>query len=683
VGGINTIGSVGDINVSAGGDVRFHAGGASNTYALLGNGGTSTQGAHSGNISVLAGGIVEFLAGNTNNYTKANQYAQLGHGGYDADGSHIGNILVQSGIGARSTAPGTIGGGALGGVVFTGANGTDTYAMLGHGGRSSQAGIATQVGLLPGQAGMLSGDITVTSGGAMTFTAGTKVVHPRDNGAVQDNDDGRNFVMVGHGGWDGDSSAGTYIVGMGNNGDISLTAQSGDIELKGGDITNGSAGDGYGRFHFAQIGHGGHASGGDHFGNVSVIAQNGSIKLTGGMLTHDRSAEKYNWSHIGHGGGEATSHLGRLGETITVRAMGTTSDIVLAAGGGNRNQALIGNGGLSVDGSHLGDISAYAGRHIELRGGMALERVVTRIGEFQELNGTNGGDANDIGEYNGYYGTGGLGYVLLDAAASTGGGAKAKLMGDEIQPGTVQFRLAIAAPALFNANKTPEYSDDGSGNIVETANPTNVVGTINYATGEMVWNTAIVGANNPAQPDVFVNYGHRTGIRNDALYSSAVIGHGGYATNSRAGAHPQDTLTPGFVNRGISGNIDVRAGVDATGAFNGSGGSLTGIAGNDQRTYVQIGHGGMDANAAVGHALSGTITTKADGAITFQGGGGLVDNQHIAFNYYGTGNTEVTAVTVASDADRLRYATPLGTTTRSNSGSRTFSLPSLTLVTAA
>jgi filamentous hemagglutinin family protein len=669
VGGRDSIGNTGNISLNAGGDVRFHAGGASNAYALLGHGGTSTQSANSGDISLIAGGIVEFLAGNANNYTKTNQYAQLGHGGFDADGSHTGNILVQAGIGARSLVPGVIGGGATAGVVFTAGDSNDTYAMLGHGGRSSQAGVPSQGGLLPGQAGILSGDITVTSGGAMTFTAGTRLMHPIDNGAVQDNDDGRNFVMVGHGGWDGDvNGTNTYTVGNGHRGNISLTAQAGDIELKGGDTANGSAGEGYGRFHFAHIGHGGYATSGDHFGNISVLAQDGSIKLTGGMLTHDRSSEKYNWSMIGHGGGEATSHLGRLGETITVKALGADSDILLRGGGGNRNLALIGNGGLNVDGSHLGDITVHAGRNIDLRGGTALERVVTRIGEFQEMNGVNGGDANDIGEYNGYYGASGLGYVMLDAAASTGGGAKAKLMGDEIQPGTVQFRLAIAAPTLFDANKTPEYSDDGNGNIVETANPTNIVGTINYATGEMVWNTAIVGANNPAQPDVFVNYGHRTGIRNDALYAAAVIGHGGYATNSRAGAHPQDTLTPGFVNRGISGNIDVRAGVDATGAFNGSGGSLTGIAGNDQRTYVQIGHGGMDANAAVGHALSGTITTKADGAITFQGGGGLVDNQHIAFNYYGTGNTEVTAVTAASDADRLRYSTPLGTTTRSNSG---------------
>lgn len=668
VGGRDTIGNTGSISLNAGGDVRFHAGGASNAYALLGHGGTSTQSANSGDISLIAGGIVEFLAGNANNYTKTNQYAQLGHGGFDADGSHTGTILVQAGTGARSLVPGVIGGGAIGGVVFTAGDSNDTYAMIGHGGRSSQAGVATQVGLLPGQAGILSGDITVTSGGAMSFTAGTRLMHPIDNGAVQDNDDGRNFVMVGHGGWDGDASAGTYIVGTGHLGNISLTAQTGDIELKGGDTANGSAGEGFGRFHFAQLGHGGYATNGDHFGNISVIAEDGSIRLTGGMLTHDRSSEKYNWSMIGHGGGEATSHLGRLGETITVKALGADSDILLRGGGGNRNLALIGNGGLNVDGSHLGDIIVHAGRNIDLRGGTALERVVTRIGEFQEMNGVNGGDANDIGEYNGYYGASGLGYVMLDAAASTGGGAKAKLMGDEIQPGTVQFRLAIAAPALFDANKTPEYSDDGAGNIVETANPTNVVGTINYATGEMTWNTAIVGANNPAQPDVFVNYGHRTGIRNDALYAAAVIGHGGYATNSRAGAHPQDALTPGFVNRGISGNIDVRAGVDNLGAFNGSGGSLTGFGGNDQRTYVQIGHGGMDANAAVGHALSGTITAKADGAIDFRGGGGLIDNQHIAFNYYGTGNTEVTAVTAASDADRLRYATPLSTGTRSNSG---------------
>jgi len=664
VGGRDTIGNTGEMNITAGGDVRLHAGGASNAYAQLGHGGTSAQSAHSGNINLVAGGIVEFIAGNANNYTKTNQYAQLGHGGFDADGSHTGNISVQAGTGERSLIPGVIGGGSLGGVVFTAGNGTDTYAMIGHGGRSSQAGVVTQTGLLPGQAGVLSGDITINSLGAMTFTAGSKIVHPLDNGFLQDNDDGRNFVQVGHGGWDGDVNGNTYVVGLGHRGAISLTAQIGDIELKAGDTANGSFGDGYGRYHSATIGHGGYATNGDHFGNISVIAENGSVKLTGGMLTHDRSSEKYNWSQIGHGGAEATSHLGRLGDTIIVRA---SNDILLAAGGGNRNQAMIGNGGLNVDGSHLGDISVSAGGDIDLRGGIALKRVVRRIGEFQEMNGVNGGDANDIGEFNGYYGSGGLGYVMLDAAAAAGGGAKAKLMGDDIQPGTVQIRLAVAAPTLFNASATPDFIDDGAGNIITNDLAQAVVGTIDYATGAITFSQSIVANNNLAQPDVFVNYEHRSGIRNDALYANATIGHGGYATNSRAGAHPEDA-TPDFVNRGISGNIDVRAGVDASGAFNGSGGSITAIGGNDQRTYVQIGHGGMDATAPAGHSLSGSITTKADGAIVFQGGGGLIDNHHIAFNYYGAGNTEVAAVTAASNADRLRYSTPLGDGTRSNSG---------------
>lgn len=689
----------GNITIGAGGDIVFAGGAAHKNFAQLGHGGNETKGASVGDITInavdgthLVGGI-RFLAGHGGHRQfDYHSYAQLGHGGIEADGNHYGNIYIR----ATEDADGM-------GLLFKAGDRQDAGALLGHGGLNSRTGTAsTPYGL--------NGDINVQVTGDVAFVAGTSTNTNPDN-----RDDGRLLAQIGHGGYSADATiddtnffgatgnplipvgaAGAGDGNWGHFGDITLVSTGGNISFMAGSTIpvaerldldgnmlpiaadpNGfltSHGGGKGRFQWAQAGHGGYAAGGDHHGNITVIAESGSVNVVGGMISNDNSAEKYNWAQIGHGGGEEQGHLGRTNEKIQVHALGATGDILVAAGNGNRNQAHIGNGGLNYDGSHSGDIEVYAGRNVEMRGGVALARVVKRVGEFQDMYGSDGGNGNDIGEFDGYYGASGLGYVLLDEAAAKGGGAKTKLIGDEIQAGTVEFRLATATPALFDPDQDADYIDvdngDGTGNIVEAGNPGNIVGTINYATGELQWNTAIVSSDTADKPDVFVNYDHNTEIRNDALYANAMIGHGGYASGSLNETHPEDLTTPGFVNRGISGNIDVRAGVNGAGAFSASGGSITAIAGNDQRTYVQIGHGGMDATAPTGHALSGAITTKADGAITFRGGGGLIDNQHIAFNYYGASNSEVTSVTVASDAIRASTDMPtaLGSGTRSYSG---------------
>lgn len=705
----NLLSNFGDITIHAGGDIRFEAGSTHRNFAQLGHGGLDTKGASGGNIIIdhidstnplgRVGGIT-FIAGH-GGYRQYDyqSYAQLGHGGLEADGNHYGNIYIRGTQDANGM-----------GLFFKAGDRQDASALLGHGGMNARSGTAT----VPYG---LNGDIDIEVTGDVAFVAGTAVTPANP----LHRDDGRLFAQLGHGGYDADAksdatlafgsnptnpslpvgTAGAGDGSWGHFGDIKLVTTGGDISfMAGSNIPVGnrydnegnplplsadpdglltSFGDGVGKIHYAILGHGGYSAGGDHHGNITVIAEQGNVQLVGGMMTNDDSADKYNFAQIGHGGAEAQGHLGRTTDTISVYA---GKDVVVAAGNGRRNHALIGNGGYNFDGTHTGTIKVYAGRDVQLRGGMALERTVRRIGEFQDMLGANGGAANDIGEFNLYYGDGtdysgvpgfgsnALGYKMMDEAAATGGGQKTKLMGKDIQPGSVEFRLAIAAPALFDANKTPEYRDDGAGNIIETANSSNIVGTIDYASGEITWTAAIVATNTPNQPDLFVNYAHVTGIRQDATYASAQIGHGGNNTNSRVETHPETAIN-GFVNRGHQGDIDVRAGVDRLGNFNGSGGSIIGIAGNDARTYVQIGHGGMDATAPSKHAYSANITTKADGSIVFQGGGGLVDNHYVGFNFYGTGSSEVTAVTAAYDADRLSldYASPLDAgATRTDSG---------------
>lgn len=374
----DTVGATGNIVLNAGGDVRLHAGAYSNAYAQVGhggsvsNGGAGSQGAHSGNITINSGGLIEFLAGQTLSYLKVNQYAQLGHGGFDADGSHLGNISITGGSGLRSTAPGSIGGGSRAGLVFVGGNGQDTYAMLGHGGRSSQAGLLTQVGLAPDQAGRLTGNITASVAGAVNVIAGTKIAHPLNN--TQNNDDGRNFAMIGHGGWDGDINGGTYTVGTGHVGDISVTTTSGDVNVVAGGVALGSAGADYGRYHWAQIGHGGVSSSGDHHGNITVSTASGSVSVRGGVQTVDVDVEKANAARIGHANNPTdntaiSGALGRAGEFIKVYALGGSGSVTLQGGDGRRAGAQIGNGGYLSPGDQYADIKIIASNNLTLNSG--------------------------------------------------------------------------------------------------------------------------------------------------------------------------------------------------------------------------------------------------------------------------------------------------------------------------
>lgn len=372
-GGRDTVGAVGEIVLNAGGDVRFHGGAYQSNYAQLGHGGgriigqAGSQGAHSGNITVNAGGLVEFLAGQTLSYVKADQYAQFGHGGYDADGSHLGNISITGGSGLRSLTPGSLGGGTRAGLVFVGGDGQDTYAMLGHGGRSSQAGLLTQVGLATDQAGRLTGNITASVAGAIQVIAGTKIAHPLNN--TQNNDDGRNFAQIGHGGWDGDINGGTYVLGTGHVGDISVTTTSGDVNVIAGDTALGSAGANYGRFHWAQIGHGGFSSSGDHHGNITVSTEEGSVAIRGGAQTIDVDADKTNVARVGHANDTVNGKLGLAGEFIKVYALGGSGNVSILAGDGRRSGAQIGNGGYLSPGDHYADIKIIAANNLALNSG--------------------------------------------------------------------------------------------------------------------------------------------------------------------------------------------------------------------------------------------------------------------------------------------------------------------------
>ncbi|MEX2580466.1 MAG: hypothetical protein WD342_15515, partial [Verrucomicrobiales bacterium] len=617
VGGINSPGHSGEIKVSAGGDVRFHAGNHNQSYAQLGHGGNASAGQHgavgdlsvdrSGDITVEAGGIVEFLSGTGIDFHRTVQYSQLGHGGYSAGGTHRGHISVTAGVGERSVANGQIGGGETAGVVFTAGGGIDTYTMLGHGGRSSNAGTT--------EGGAYSGDITVTSGAGIHFTSGTTWENTAFGSTGQN---GRNFSMLGHGGYDGDVNNNTYVPGIGHNGAIFVKALTGDIVFSAGSLDNGSLGEGYGRLHFSQLGHGGYASNGDHWGDITVAADDGNIVFTAGRAT-DNDNEKYNFAMIGHGGAALAGSIGRPDDEIRVTAQGDplegNGNIVFSAG--DRSSAVqIGNGGRSVGGSHQSDIYVYASGDIAFTGGMSPDQLVQRFGEYQL-----GVDQHPTL----------LDLIFLDQAAF--GTGETSLMSGNIVPGSVVFKEnAVAGTASYLtavATHHDEDNGDGTGNIVRTADG-EVMGTIDYETGRLSIAAQMTAQDTAGSvPDIYVDYDHVNPLANDSYTAYAQIGNGGRSARPRTDSAFNDAT--------FRGDIDVRSGVDAAGDIANGIGSIRFQAGNDQRTYVQIGHGG---DGALGRDIgfTGEIKVVSGGGIHFRGGKGLEDNHSMSFDNQAAGD---------------------------------------------
>ncbi|MCB1204662.1 MAG: filamentous hemagglutinin N-terminal domain-containing protein [Verrucomicrobiae bacterium] len=396
----NLLSNLGDITIKAGGDIRFEGGAAHRNYAQLGHGGLDVKGINAGDITIdhvdathQVGGI-RFIAGyGGHRHFDYQSYVQLGHGGSEADGNHYGNIFVR----------GTEDSDGMG-LFFKAGDHLDSTAQLGLGGRNARSGTGDGANSFG-----LNGDIDIQVGGDVAFVAGT---FSRKNDAWTE--DGRIYAILGHGGWDADPSAnnntnygqsrtnpalpiGTDGAGEGNwghFGDITLVSTDGDISFMAGNNSaidtrvdidgnslglpadpNGfltSFGGGNGRFHFAQLGHGGYATGGDHYGNITVSAENGSVHVVGGMSTNDNSAEKFNYAQIGHGSNNAPGNVGHADETIKVHALGATGNVVVIGGEARRNSAQIGNGGQGSSGSNLGDLSVIAGNNLYLNSGAGI-----------------------------------------------------------------------------------------------------------------------------------------------------------------------------------------------------------------------------------------------------------------------------------------------------------------------
>ncbi len=288
------------VSVTAGGMVAVGGGSQANAYALIGHGGISVNGALSGDVSVTSGaGGVSVLGG-----AGAQAFAQIGSGGYNNDNPASGAVTV---IG--------LGTGVDDGVRIAGGEGDYAVGQIGHGGNFG-----------PGD---LSGDVSVlVAGGGIQLRAGTEGYFAH--------------AMIGHGGRDNEGDL---------SGAVAVRADNGDITL-----TGGGSSDQYRRYTHAQIGHGGYrgtAQTGGYDGDLSVTAVSGNVALQGG--------DDYGtYSQIGHGG--LSLGAGRLGEIsgeVAVTAGGSLG--VALTGGSDENAfALIGHGGHLGNGDMSGDVDVLA-----------------------------------------------------------------------------------------------------------------------------------------------------------------------------------------------------------------------------------------------------------------------------------------------------------------------------------
>lgn len=330
-------------------------------YAMIGHGGWTSRGDHSGNIIINGDGNLTVYGG-----MGRETFGMIGHGGFDSDRNNddnsrlddtgmSGSIIIDMGSGGIRV----VGGGLSGDVA--GSFGTDSaagrsfdsstrsrFALIGHGGaytggnhvadliqvhgdgdivvaggtgeNSSHAQIGNNGGAneTGGRSQTLSGDISVVSRlGNITVQGGVPVV---DNLTVTVNALGEllsafdntghvskarsSFGQIGHGGFDSDAQGGNQNNSAGNGGyfgDIEVIAAKGSVTLQGGGSTVINADTDDFRANYAKIGNGGGFSDGDASGEIRVVAGT-DLTLLGGVASRLASAQ------IGHGGNDTSGN---------------------------------------------------------------------------------------------------------------------------------------------------------------------------------------------------------------------------------------------------------------------------------------------------------------------------------------------------------------------------------------
>ncbi|MAS94477.1 MAG: hypothetical protein CMO55_14855, partial [Verrucomicrobiales bacterium] len=432
-------GYTGNITVAADGSIAVTAGGGDDyNYAVVGHGGVSTHGDHSGMISVT-GGTGVTVQGTTDSSGGSGNFAQIGHVMYSSEGVVSGDVEVTAttggvqvlggargssyaliGNGGTQILDGTVIGGAttvnsLGtnavtdGITVLGGEGSHSYAAIGHGATRSTGGTGGHPSMT------LTGDTTVHS------AAGDILVQGGTYGYFSTG-------MIGHGGRDVDGD----MSGM-----ITVSSDSGDILVIGG-LENTAS-----NYNSAQIGHGGYGNGltKTYSGDISVLASDGAIAVEGGV--------GYGvYAQIGHGGfGGIDAINGDASGSIRVEAM---NDISLLGGDAGATYARVGHGGQGVTGS-IGDaddtieVISHSGG-LEMFGGVSTSSI-------------GNGDISNTGERKGD--------ILVDVAGEISVAGNANLV--RIGHRTATAGAISDADVTIRARSLDYSSGDSGGDVFAVA----------------------------------------------------------------------------------------------------------------------------------------------------------------------------------------------------------------------
>jgi len=572
------------IDVDAGGDLTIQGGDSdanSNGFALLGHGGTLSDGDGSGAIQVDVDGLIS-LRGGTTTTGKNSQYAQLGHGGNQRSGTLNGAIDINQN-----------GGTGAGGITLTGGETTASYVHIGHGGRL-QNGAIGQDGLsdltvsTTGQLRIVGGSANDTyaqvgHGGerAIATVDGDITINANDIFMAGDATTGSAASQIGHGGDAFDGTVGAISANL-------VISTDGDVNLGG----NQFAGDAH-----TQIGHGGFnggTAGNTLTGNINITTQTGDLILTGADQGNGQS-----YVQVGHAG-QQTGYGSATGTITTDIGQGGATGGIQLVGSGAQNSVMIGHGGERAEGDFSGTIDVDAQETISLAAGTNTDANV-QIGH--------GGSGNLIGSFVSGNTIGNISVVSRAGDITVDGGTSNEGTFAQIGNGGYQNTgnhsgiIEISADGLVRVNGTGglnRYAQIGHGGALGTG--TTLDGQITLSATEV----QILGGTGDGAYGQIGHGGTNHSADSSGLIYLDVLDNLTMTSNSGAGSYTQIGHGGSGAGGNLSGDISV--------VSQNPGGTIEMTAGGGSAAYSLIGHGDDqddDANRA-GGTRQGAIGVFAD-----------------------------------------------------------------------
>ncbi|MCB1090461.1 MAG: hypothetical protein KDL87_02950, partial [Verrucomicrobiae bacterium] len=393
-GAADGIGHQGDITINAGGGVTLDSG---NFKASVGLRQTVTVQTSTGSFEVGPGApdadLIGTIGGTSGTDTRgqrnrsihARNYSQIGNGGWNARGDHSGNITILAGTNGDGV-----------GLRVQAGESREDYSQVGNGGFDSDGydplgGINTDNNRLndTGATGTISIDVTgdvIVQGGGTDFDAtGESGLTTNASDLATHDDDRYSYAQIGHG---GAATGGSHV------GDITVFSRNGSLDVKGGNNA---------RYGYAMLGNGGLGSRGQsHSGTILAVAAN-DVTVAGGVPYFDIedpfgapanagniSTTHISFAQIGHGGWDSDPQGGNL--NLTQGVGGHTGDIEVVSIDGSVILRGGGDPGLTRnDDTYFRGLSAHIGNGGNFTDGDHSGNIRVSAGTNVEIYGGAGG----------------------------------------------------------------------------------------------------------------------------------------------------------------------------------------------------------------------------------------------------------------------------------------------------